>query len=139
MAMRHEAEVTFDDRERIEAAAIDYMESWLDGDPERMGRCLHPDLAKRSIEQGEPGTPARVEESPRDVMIEATAKGYGTLYERPYEVTILDTYGDIATVRLLSAPYMDYLHIARFGEEWLIINVLWQRRSERSAKDLLGI
>jgi hypothetical protein len=125
---RYEPEVTSEDRERIEATAIDYVESWLDGDAERMGRCLHPDLAKRALEQGQPGTPPRVDESPRDAMIEATAKGYGTLSERPYEVTILDAFGDIATVRVLSSPHVDYLHIARFGEDWLIINCLWQRR-----------
>jgi hypothetical protein len=27
--------------------------------------------------------------------------------------------------------YMDYLHVARFGEAWLILNVLWQRRPGR--------
>jgi hypothetical protein len=126
--MTHEAVVTAEDRARIEATAIDYMESWLDGDAERMGRCLHPDLAKRAVVQGGPGTPPRVDESPRDVMIEATAKGYGTLHERSYEVTILDAFGDIATARVLSSPHVDYLHIARFGEDWLIINCLWQRR-----------
>jgi hypothetical protein len=126
--MSAEAQVTSEDRERIEATAIDYIESWLDGDAERMGRCLHPDLAKRGIEQGEPGIPPRLDESPREVMIEATAKGHGTLYGRPYEVTILDAFGDIATVRVRSSSHMDYLHIARFGEDWLIINCLWQRR-----------
>ena len=37
-------------------------------------------------------------------------------------------FGDIATVRLLSSVYMDYLHIARVGGRWQIVNVLWQRR-----------
>jgi hypothetical protein len=31
----------------IRDTAVDYMQSWLDGDPDRMRRCLHPDLAKR--------------------------------------------------------------------------------------------
>jgi hypothetical protein len=126
--MSQEAQVTSEDLERIEATAIDYIESWLDGDAERMGRCLHPELVKRAVEQGEPGTPPRVDESPRDVMIDATAKGHGTLYERPYEVTILDAFGDIASVSVVSVPHVDYLHIVRFGEHWLIINCLWQRR-----------
>jgi hypothetical protein len=124
----HEAEVTSEDRGRIEATAIDYIESWLDGDAERMARCLHPDLVKRTLQQAEPGTPPRLDESPRDVMIKATAKGYGRMYERPYEVTILDAFGDIATVTVRSSPNVDYLHIARFGDDWLILNCLWQRR-----------
>jgi hypothetical protein len=129
--MSRQAVVTSEDRARIEATAIDYIESWLDADADRMARCLHPDLAKRAVVQGAPGTPPRVDESPRDRLIEATAKGHGTLYERSYEVTILDAFGDIATVRVLSSPHVDYLHIARFGEDWLIINCLWQRRPRR--------
>ena len=45
-----------------------------------------------------------------------------------YDVAILDAFGDIATVRVLSSAYMDYLHVARSGAEWLLLNVLWQRR-----------
>jgi len=33
----------------ITAIARDYIEGWLDGDEERMRRCLHPDLVKRTI------------------------------------------------------------------------------------------
>jgi hypothetical protein len=35
--------------ERIRDAAVDYMQSWLDGDPDRMRYCLHHDLAKRRV------------------------------------------------------------------------------------------
>jgi hypothetical protein len=30
--------------------------------------------------------------------------------------------------RVLSSVYLDYLHVGRFGAEWLIVNILWQRR-----------
>ncbi len=126
-----EAEVRAADREAILAAAADYIESWLDGDPERMGRCLHPDLVKRSVEVDEAGAAPRVETMGRDDMVAATAEGRGRGYERPYEVTILDAFGDLATVRVFSSVYMDYLHVARFGDRWQLLNVLWQRRPGR--------
>jgi hypothetical protein len=34
------------ERELILRPARDYIESWLDGDADRMARCLHPDLVK---------------------------------------------------------------------------------------------
>ena len=123
-----EASISAADEAQILASARDYIEAWLDGDAERMGRCLHPELAKRSVE-ADPATEAPVVETlTRDQMVSLTAAGHGKKYARPYELAILDAYGDIATVRLLSSVYMDYLHIARWGERWLILNCLWQRR-----------
>ncbi len=124
------AEISAADRERILAVARNYIESWLDGDAARMDRCLHPELAKRSVEQS-PGGGHVLENTSRDQMIDATLRGLGTQYERPYEASILDAFGDIATVRVFSWVYMDYLHVARCGDEWLIVNALWQRRPGR--------
>lgn len=125
-----EAEVGAGDRERIVASARDYIESWLDGDAERMARCLHPALAKREVEQDGSGA-CRVETLTREEMVAATRQGLGTRYARPYDISILDAYGDIATVRVFSSVYMDYLHVARCGDRWLLLNVLWQRRLGR--------
>ena len=126
-----EGAISAEDREQILVAARDYIESWLDGDAERMARCLHPELAKRSVaaDPGMAGSP--VETISRDEMIQATGEGRGTRYERPYELSILDAFGDIASVRVLSSVYMDYLHVARSGDRWLLLNVLWQRRPGR--------
>jgi hypothetical protein len=125
-----EAPVSEVDRDRIIETARDYIESWLDGDAGRMARALHPDLAKRRVEaDGLAG--CTVDNTTRDEMVAATAEGRGTRYERPYDATILDAYGDVATVRVFSSAYMDYLHVARCGPEWRIVNVLWQRRPGR--------
>lgn len=44
---RNEGVISPDDREKILASARDYIEAWLEGDADRMARCLHPALAKR--------------------------------------------------------------------------------------------
>jgi len=41
------------------------------------------------------------------------------------EVTVLDVFRDIATVMVRSAPFVEYLHLARFGDRWLIVNALY--------------
>jgi hypothetical protein len=119
------------EREGILRAATDYIESWLDGDSERMAGCLHPDLVKRELEYGDGTAEPTVDTMSRDAMVAATEVGYGKKYERPYDATILDVFEDIATVRVLSSVYMDYLHVARFGDRWLLVNVLWKRRPGR--------
>ncbi len=124
-----EAPISAQDRERILGAATDYIESWLDGDADRMARCLHLDLVKRSVDLTDEGT--IVDTLTRDDMVAATRAGSGKRLERPYAVDIFDAYGDIATVRVWSSAYQDYLHIGRFGDRWQLVNVLWQRRPGR--------
>ena len=124
-------ELTDEDRGAIIRAATDYIESWLDGDKERMRRCLHPQLAKRSVGIGLAGDDWPLDTIGAAEMVEATGEGRGKRYQRGHEITILDTYGEIATVKVASVPYVDYLHVARFGDAWLIVNVLWQRRTDR--------
>lgn len=112
-----------DDREAIAATATDYIEGWLDGDAERMARALHPELVKREVQKD--GTVITLS---RDQMVEFTAAGGGRDLDRPFEVDILDVSGGIASVRVLSAAYLDHLQLAKVAEGWRILNVLWEGR-----------
>jgi len=47
---------------------------------------------------------------------------------RPFRIAIEDVFRHIASVKVLLLPYMDYLHIAKIGDRWLIVNVLWELR-----------
>lgn len=129
--LANEKDLTVTDREAVLAAAADYIESWLDGDGDRMAGCLHPELVKREVEHDLPDGGPRLDTMSRDEMVDATARGLGQRYARPYDAQILDAFGDIATVRVYSSVYMDYLHVARFRDRWQIVNVLWQRRPGR--------
>jgi Putative lumazine-binding len=112
------------DHDQIVAAATDYVAAWLDADAHRMAGCLHPLLVKRDItdKDGQPG----VDEMSRDDMIAATAAGRPRGGE--FTVTVLDEYGGIAAVKVVSPRYIDYLHIARVGDRWQLLNVLFQNR-----------
>lgn len=44
------------------------------------------------------------------------------------EVTILDIYNRIATVRLVSDNWVEYLHLIKLDGKWEIINLLWQHK-----------
>ncbi|HEU0028154.1 MAG TPA: nuclear transport factor 2 family protein [Ktedonobacterales bacterium] len=115
----------------IRDAALDYMQSWYEGDVGRMGRCLHPELAKRAILRDSQTGAERVQHLTQRDMLDMTQRGGGNdapVEKRFYEVTILDVYGDIASARADSYEYVDYLQLARCEGQWLIVNALYGDR-----------
>jgi hypothetical protein len=122
------------DRKQITAAATDYIEAWVDGDAERMAGCMHPELIKRSVSPDPTTGGCVVRTLSREQMVGFTRDDEGAADGGPYEVTILDAYGDIASVSVLSSTYVDYLQLARCGDRWLLLNVLWQHRQGRGPR-----
>ncbi len=116
------------EKEAITKAALDYIEGWFEGNAERMDRALHPRLAKRMVVPNPQGGPERFIDLTKDQMVEATGKGGGKTVapeKRGIKVTILDIYRGIASVRVDSVAYIDYLHLAQSEGGWKIVNVLW--------------
>jgi hypothetical protein len=116
-----------DDEAAIVRAVLDYFEGWYDGDPVRMERALHPDLAKRRLDDDGSALLA----SSAKGMIEATERAEGKREdpdERGLEVTVEHVYETIANVTVMSVPYAEYVQLARTQDGWKIVNTLWQRR-----------
>ena len=120
------------DIEAITDVARDYIEGYLDGDEERMRRCLHPDMVKRTIYHDPGRGDWRLgRTATAEMMVGWTRDRKGTLLspgERAFEIAVQDVFRHIASVKVLSHPYMDYLQVAKIGERWLIANVLWELR-----------
>ena len=122
--------VSDEDLEGITQASKDYIEGWYFADAERMQRCLHPDLVKRTLIRvddtwrlRQPTTTAR--------MVEHTREGGGSWIpepERTYKITILDVFRHIASVKILSSHMMDYVHLVKLGGRWQIADALWEVR-----------
>jgi Putative lumazine-binding len=116
----------------IERAARDYYEGWFEGDSDRLARCLHPKLAKRNVDQPD-REDSPIDENDWDSMVNGAREGRGTRHRgTAFEVTILDTTANMASVRVEGGPYVDLLHVARFGDSWRIVNVLWEPRAAPS-------
>jgi len=123
--MAVESDHRTEDEAAVPAVATEYFQAWLAGDGGRMRAVLHPHLAKRRHRS--PGTDSLVlHEDPMETLVEDTAGGEGTTFEPSEEVTICDLSDDIASVIVRSEPLAEYLHIARFGERWLIVNALYR-------------
>ena len=121
-----------DDLEAITAVARDYVEGYFDGDETRMRRCLHPELVKRTIwHHPDTGGWSLGRPSSAEAMVGWARDGVGrdaVDQGRPIEITIEDVFRHIASVKVVSREFMDYLHVARIGDRWLIVNVLWELR-----------
>jgi hypothetical protein len=107
----------------VTLVATEYFQAWFAGDGERMRAVLHPALAKRALV--DPFASLELDEDSAEQLITHTAGGGGSKYEPGQEVTVLDLFGDIATVAVRSKPFVEYLHLARFGDRWLIVNALY--------------
>ena len=99
------------------------LEGWYQGDAARMDRALYAKLVKRRL------TPeGEVWQVDKEWMVEATGKGRGRI-ENPEtgrrEVTILDRTEHMSCVKIVSEQFVDYLHLAKDADKWVIVNVLW--------------
>lgn len=112
------------EHDAIRQTALDYFEGWFDGDVTRMDRALHPSLVKR---RGQPGALAV---TTKERMLELTAQGAGAEdgEDRSLDIEVLDVSEDIASVRVRSAVYHEYLHLVRTPAGWQIANALWRAR-----------
>lgn len=121
-----------EDLAAIRRAALDYIESWYAADEERMRGCLHPDLVKRTLWhdlQQSKWILSRTLDGP--MMVDRTRQGGGSdvpVPDRIQEITVLEGFRHIATAKVLSTEYVDYLHIAKFDDRWLITHALWELR-----------
>lgn len=113
------------DSAAIKATAHDYIDGFYEGNAERMARALHPDLAKRivRVRDGE----SKVMNMTAEQLIEITSSRSSPTpeAERRSDVRITDIYGRAATVRIDAADWVDFLHLGKVGDRWVIINVLW--------------
>ncbi len=113
----------------IEEAALDYIQGYYSGDPERMEKALHPELAKRIVRNPPSGGEAVLEHMDATTLIDiARRMGQRPVPEdqRRADVRILDVFENVASVRVDAATWIDYLHLARWNGEWKIVNVLWE-------------
>ena len=114
------------DEEAIRGVARAYLESWLDGDGERMRGALHPDLAKRGLDYAADRRPSGVHHLTAEYMERSAEKGPRPQFARTCEITVLNVADSIASAKVVSEPYVDYLHLAKLDGRWSIVNVLYE-------------
>ena len=122
--------VTDADKAAITQTALDYLEGWYAADGERMERALHPELAKRIMRTNAQGQ-SRLEQMGAMTLVQYTRRGGGKSTpkdKQQKDITILDVFGNAATVKAVATDWIDYLHIAKANGRWVIVNVLWEMK-----------
>lgn len=130
----HSAEV-----QAITEVARDFIEAWYSADTDRMKNSLHPELVKRSLYRDSKDGAMRLRRSANAaMMIGWTGEGGGSdlpSEDQIYEITVFDTFRHIATVKVESHTYVDYLHVAKIEGSWKIVNDLWQLKEGELTED----
>ena len=117
------------DLEAIKQTALDYGQGWYQGNAERMERALHPDLAKRVLVPDPRSGKGKIDHIAALGLVQATRKGHGAKTptgQRKTDVTVLDVFGKAASVKLEMHDWIDYMHMVKTGDRWVIVNVLWE-------------
>ncbi len=120
----------------IEATCFDYVDGQLEGDPERVKRALHPDLAKRRVLGDTPDERLGLQRMSREELVGLTREGALKTSKSAWNRTckILDVAGNAAAVRVETPWFVDYFHMGKFGDRWIIVNALWHMKPRPAAK-----
>lgn len=123
------------DLDAIIAAVTDYAEGWYTGDPERLRRCLHPELVKRWLKRDPDGReflePVTAEglalaSTDRRINMPAYLEERGLSYHPDsLRIDVDEIDGGIASVRCRSMHYLDFVHLARTRDGWKLVHALW--------------
>lgn len=110
----------------IEVVAYDYVDGQLEGDPARVARALHPDLAKRAV-TADPDEKLALRRMSKAELVQLTREGALKTPKDQWSrsVRVLDIAGNAAVARVETPWFVDYFHLGRFGDRWVIVNALW--------------
>jgi hypothetical protein len=122
--------VTEADLDAIRAAALDYLEGYVSGDAKRHLDAYHPEAIKRRYRQDPDGVYGMVSISPQTMADYAVLQ---TPDDSEAEVVIDGVYHDIATVRVYSERWVDFLHVVKARGVWKLLHVTWYTRDSGDA------
>lgn len=113
--------ISHDDSAAVRSTVTDYIEAYYTGDAARMEKVLHADYVKHQIH----GNMAVREQTAAD-LVQAARSGRGTRMANKEQVTVLDVVGNIASAKLVTPGWTDYLTLTRTDGQWKILSVVQQ-------------
>ena len=110
------------DASAVRATVTHYIEAYYAGDARRMEQTLHPHYLKHMI-HGD--IPMRDKTGPQMVQ-EIRANGVPDKPQaaRTEKVTVLDIAGTIASAKLVTPGWVDYITLSKSDGEWKILSVV---------------
>ena len=117
-----ENKVSADDSSAVRATVTNYIEAYYTGDARRMEQTLHPHYLKHMI-HGE--IPIR-EKTGAEMVEELRTHGPADLPEasKTEQVSVLDIAGNIASAKLITPGWTDYMTLSKVDGQWKILSVV---------------
>jgi hypothetical protein len=117
-----ENKTSTDDSSAVSATVTNYIEAYYTGDARRMEQTLHPHYLKHMI-HGE--IPVR-ERTGAQMVQEVRANHAASISQaqRTEQVTVLDVAGTIASAKLVTPGWVDYMTLSKVDGQWKILSVV---------------
>ena len=111
-----------DDASAVRVVVTDYIEGYYTGDAHRMKQTLHPHYLKHMIH----GDIPMREKTGAEMIREVRTHGPADLpqAQKTEQVTVLDVAGDIASAKLVTPGWVDYVTLSKSDGAWKILSVV---------------
>jgi hypothetical protein len=114
------------EREAILNVAQYYAEGCYEGKADRLNQVLHPEIVKRGLIPL-PGTGKLVLDLVnRQGLMDSARAGISQSPKgrTKFQIRVLDISGNMASAKVISGKFVDYLQLGKLNGEWRIINIL---------------
>jgi hypothetical protein len=111
-----------DEGTAVRVTVTNYIEAYFTGDAPRMEQTLHPHYLKHKIHGDIP-----MREQTGQELVQAVRNGEGTHMaqaQRTEKVTVLDVAGNIASAKLVTPGWVDYMTLSKINGGWKILSVV---------------
>jgi hypothetical protein len=121
-ANAHERRSPEEDSAAVRMAVTNYIEAYYTGDVRRMEQTLHRHYLKHLIH----GDIPMRERTGTEMLQEIRAHGPADLPQtsKTEQVSVLDIAGSIASAKLVTPGWVDYMTLEKIGGEWKILSVV---------------
>lgn len=120
--------ISQEDTDGVMRAAHDYIDGYTQGDVDRHGRAYHPECIKRRyVTDPDSGVEALQVLTPR-IMVDYAATGT-VMPDCEAEVFIDAISEGMASVRIYSCQWVDFLHIVKARGDWKLFHITWHERT----------
>lgn len=120
------------DSTEIKRIALGYLVALQDLKPDLMNEVMNDSLNKITIGWNRALRKEYVKATTKAQMIEFATSWNKSNTKFPFnpnnKLTILDIYNRIATVKLVSDNWVEYLHLIKLDGKWSIANLIWQHK-----------
>lgn len=123
-------------RAKVEAACLDYIEGFYEGDTSKLIRSIRPSLYKfgywknKNTGKYEPDGQMTFQQA-IDYAKRVMEKKNFAKADAPKKVEVLDIMHSVAAAKVTAWWGVDYILLSRQGDKWMIEQVLWEGPLEK--------